>query len=391
MTDTERDTPEVDERLPDGLRYTEAVDRSGRWISRQCALRIDGEQEPVSSLVLHSLRVRFGETALRAEGVGGVQTRPGHRRRGYNARLIRRAMLGARDRVPAMFLYGIEGYYTQFGFAACLPESSMSMWVRRTRTMKIPDGWSVRAARDEELPTVNALFNELHAKRPWSCIRDLASVRHLKDETAWKPRPDVVLCEHDGAVAGYAAIAHRPYGWNERTFNVFEAGARTTTAARVILADIARRCREDDLERYTVEEPADSLVGIVARSLGCAVTETTSSDGGGMGILLDRQAAVHELSDELRRRVRASVPTTAGDGSVVERALAMLADRTLVSDDGALLRLLVGYRSWDEAVTLGECDTGGPEAAAADAACRLLFPGGGPVLPAPYAHRLDRY
>ena len=395
MTDTERTTPEVDERLDDRLRYIETVDETGRFSTRRCELRLDGEEDAVSSLVLHSLRVRMGATTLHAEGVGGVQTRPEHQRRGFNDRLIRRALAGAKQRVAAVFLYGIEKYYPRYGFATCLAESSMSVWVRRTKALRLPERWAARAAAADDLPAVIGLFNELHARRPWTLVRDARVIPHLLGRTAWRPRPDIVLYEHDGTVEAYAVIAHHPFGWNGRTFTVLEAGARDLTGAHVVLADLSNRCREADLEQLTIEEPTDSLVGLAARSLGCTVTVTTGPDGGGMGTMLDRLAVVNELAGELERRARERIAdqlqSSTSVAGAIDRVVAGLAAGDLVPDDGALLRLLVGYRSWDESVALDEVGSG-CESGAQDATCRLFFPGGTTsVLPVPYAHRLDRY
>ena len=386
--DEDRPIPDIDERLPDGLRYTETTDESGPRRSRHCALHLDGEKEPVSSLVLHRLEVRFGGTSLPSEGVGGVQSRPEYRRRGYNTTLIRRALQGAAARVPAVFLYGIEGYYTRFGFTACLPEHSISFWVRRTRAISATDSWVIREAADDDLASVVELYNDLHANRPWTCVRGRETVALMRQETAWRPRPDVVLFERNGGLDAYAIIAHRPYGWNGRTFSVMEAGARDVGAARAILAEVGRRCRAEDLEQFTVDEPPDSMVGLAARALGCSITETTSLDGDGMGTLLDRPGVVNALSDELVRRTVGFRDEEAPPNlRTLDRALRTLADGESVPDDSALLRLLVGSRSWHESIALGECT-----ATNHDRILRLMFPGGGTAaLPFPYAHRIDRY
>ncbi len=383
-------SPQVDERLTDGLRYTETIDESGRWRSRRCCLHLDGEEEPVSSLVLHSLSVRFGATALPAEGVGGVQTRPDHQRRGYNERLITRAVRGAKERVPAVFLYGIERYYSRFGFATCLAESSIDLWVRRTKGLSAPADLTVREADEEDLPEMIALYNELHAARPWTLVRDKSMIASLRHRTPWKSRPDVLLFERSGSAVAYAAIAHYPFGWIGRAFTVLEAGARTLADAHALLAEASRRCRELDLEQLTIHEPRDGTIGTACRALGCTVTEHSAPDGGGMGVLLDRQAVVDGLRGELARR--AGTPTAAPHGlPATDRLLAPLGSGELVRDDATLLQLLTGYRSWDEALLLGEIERGW-ESSDPDGLCRRLFPGGSTsALPSPYAHRLDRY
>ncbi len=385
MPNPECAPPEVHESLTDGLRYVETIDESGRWRSRRCCLHLEGEEEPVSSLVLHSLSVRLGATALPAEGVGGVQTRPDHQRRGHNERLITRALRGAKERVPAVFLYGIERYYTRFGFATCLSESSIDLWVRRTKDLSTPADLTIREADEADLPAMIALYNELHAARPWTLVRDESMIASLRHRTPWKSRPDVLLFERSGSAVAYAAIAHYPFGWNGRAFTVLEAGARTLADAHALLAEASRRCRELDLEQLTIHEPRDGTIGIACRALGCTLTEHTAPDGGGMGVLLDRRAVVEALADELMRRAAAA------PAGAVSHLLAPLASGELVRDDGTLLRLLTGYRSWDEALLLGEIESGW-ESCDLDGLCRRLFPGGSTsALPSPYAHRLDRY
>ena len=98
-----------------------------------------------------------------------------------------------------------------------------------------------------------------------------------------------------------------------------------------------------------------------------------------MGLILNRKSLVSRMEPELRRR--------SGGNAAPAHALQELADGSVVPDSAVLIRLLLGYWSWDDFELSSEVaseelrDT-----------LRSWFPGGGaPQLPVPYAHHLDRY
>ena len=110
----------VDEAWDDGLRYTEEwIEPKRGFPSRRCALWAGDGDEPVSTLVLLGMRVRFGALALPVEGYAAVNTAPGQRRGGYMGRLLRRSLRSAEARVSVVCLYGIADFYPRYGFVTC--------------------------------------------------------------------------------------------------------------------------------------------------------------------------------------------------------------------------------------------------------------------------------
>lgn len=163
---------------------------------------------------------------------------------------------------------------------------------------------------------------------------------------------------------------------------VDELVAEDAAATVLLLAALARLCWQRRLSEFTVREPADRLVGRVARHMGCTERRGFRPSGGMMAAVLNRSVLVRKLEPELCRRAAGQGPDQAFDA-----ALAALRRGDLIPDGTALVRLLLGHWSTDDADAAGVALPDGYRDL-----CAAWFPGGGsPYLPTPYAHRLDRY
>jgi len=358
---------------------------------RICALYESGEDEPVSRLSLTSLTIRFGAAAVEAEGVGGVNTLPTRRGRGYNRLLMERALAGASERVDVAFLYGIEGLYGKYGFVTCLRESRIAVWTGRTDGLAGSAEVEVAPGSAEDLAEAIALYNELHRLRPWTSVRAPDTTARLSHASAWRPAPEVVIARRSGTMVAYAVAEGASYGQRPRTCTILEAGARDESAATALLAALGSRCRERDVCEFTINEPGDGVVGRTAAAIGCSESTETAPDGGGMASILNRRRLVTALEPELVRRADASysrlgIAPAAGVDAVRRGVVRRLAAGELVADDGDLVRLLLGYRSWEE---VGHRIDASPDDRPV---LRGFFPGDGTTdLPTGYAHQFDRY
>ncbi|MCX5376980.1 GNAT family N-acetyltransferase [Streptomyces sp. NBC_00091] len=363
---------------------------------RHCRMRREGDPEPVCALEVVSFRQRFGAVAVAAEGIGGVETRPDCRREGYMRELLGAAVGGMRGRVAVGFVSeAIEGAYEQRGFVTALGDGELVVPVRAVERAAGSEGGSaggssggeyrVREGSAADLPEVVRIFNSAHAERPWSRVRDADWDRRVP-QGMWKPGSELLVLEGAGGaggtdrgVAGYALLRGRSFGDSVRTLVVHEMGAWEAAGVRRLLVELAARCWELRLSSFTVREPADSLVGRVARGWGCAYRQRFPVGGGMMARILRREALVRELEPELRRRAQGYPYEGAAVGE--------LARGVLVPDDGMLVRLLLGHWSVGDAVVQGLVVPEGYEGLYG-----RWFPGGGtPGLPLPHAHVLDRY
>ncbi|MEU0030872.1 GNAT family N-acetyltransferase [Streptomyces sp. NPDC006335] len=366
--------------------YAEVADQEVRSLrTRLCRLRT-GDGEPVAELEAVSFRLRFGAVAVAAEGIGGVETQPGFRRQGHMSRLLRRALDGMAQRVDVAFVSeAIEGLYEKFGFVGALAEGSLVVPVRAVESATGADlktdvpGIGDGSAAD--LPAMIRLYNTAHARRPWTLERQ-RDWNRLVPPATWKPGSRTLVLRAGDTTAGYAVLEGRAFGDPVGSVTVDELAAEDATAARLLLVALARLCWQRRLAEFTVREPADSLVGRVARGMGCVYRQRFPSSGGMMAAVLNRPALVTRLEPELRRRAVGRGPDPFHD-----TVFGALRRGNLVPDNRVLVRLLLGHWSAEDADTHGM-----PVPARHRDLFTAWFPGGGtPVLPTPYAHRLDRY
>ena len=376
----EADSAEADVQLSTELRYTEHAGEPVRGVpARLVRLWRDGVADDVSQATLLSFDIRFGGTAIATEGYQGVQTPPEHRQRGYVRRIMEESLQRARARVDVAFLFGIERLYGKFGFVTCLATEHLVVPIRRVEQAGPLGEANVRPMREGDLPEMLDLYNAEHAGRPWTVRRDVNRWDRLPKPHIWQAGVDVRVLEEDDRLCGYVVLRGGSYGW-DREAAVVEMTARDVRSARALLAAAGAHYWERRCADFEVHEPADSVVGRVARQMGCDVRTTYRPDGGGMAAILNRRSLVEKLRPELTRR------GLAGRVEVPSSALDALAAGELCPDDGVLLRLLLGYWSSMDAEVAGlEIPAGRRDTFAA------WFPGAGATLPLPYAHRLDQY
>jgi hypothetical protein len=377
---SESESAEVDVQLTRELRYTEHAREPVRGVpARLVRLWRDGVDGDVSQATLLSFDMRFGETAIATEGYQGVQTPPEHRQQGYVRRLMEESLRQARERVDVAFLFGIERLYGKFGFVTCLAAEHLVVPIRRVEQAGPLHGANVRPMRDGDLPQMLDLYNAAHAGRPWTVRRDVNHWDRLPKPEIWQAGVDVRVLEEGNRLGGYMVVRASSYGW-DRGAAVLEMVAKDVSAARTLLAAAGARYWEQRRAEFEVHEPADSLVGRVARQMGCDVRATYQPDGGGMAAILNRESLVEKLRPELGRRAETGRITPPAS------ALDALAAGKLCPDDRMLLRLLLGYWSWVDAEVAGlEVAPGWRDTFAA------WFPGACAALSSPYAHRFDHY
>ncbi|MFD9007448.1 GNAT family N-acetyltransferase [Streptomyces sp. NPDC059582] len=366
--------------------YTEVADQEVRSLRvRYCRLRTAGG-EPVAELEAHSFHLRFGAVAVAAEGIGGVETEPQFRLQGHMSRLLRQALAGMAQRVDVAFVSnGIEGVYEQFGFVGAVTEGHLVIPVRNVEQAAEGDPGTavsgIRSGSPADLPAMIRLYNTAHARRPWTHARH-AGWNRLIPQATWKPGSQTLILQIDSAAVGYAVLEGRAFGDPLGSLTVDELVAENAAAARLMLVAIARLCWQRRLSEFTVREPADSLTGRVARHMGCTYQQRFPPSGGMMAAVLNRSSLVRKLDRELRRRAAVQQPDKDYD-----TAFDALRRGDLLPDDKALIRLLLGQWSTDDAYVHGISI---PKRYGD--LCTAWFPGGGTQsLPTPYAHRLDRY
>ncbi len=391
------------ETLAPGLRYTEEVGQTARSLPvRYCCLWQEDEPDPVSELEVLSFHQRFGAVAVPAEGIGGAETPPPFRRRGYMRQLLSRAAIGMAQRVNVAFVSeAIEGMYEKFGYHTCLAEGYLSLKVRHVERMLergalplVPfyprgtqkhgghlDHRTVRAYTPADLPAMVDLYNMAHARRPWTHARRADWDRLMPVQT-WAPGSTALVLVEDEQLVGYAIYTDHFYGRTDRSLAVDELAVQDVPAAYRLLAELAQCCWQFRQCDFIVREPLDSVVGFAARQIGCDYHQSYPATGGMMGAILHRESLLAALEPELRRRLP-------GPELLAEHTTTfpVLLQGELIPDNVTLLRLLLGDWSLLDAQAAGLTLP-----SHIVRLCAAWFPGGGTqMLTRPYAHKLDRY
>lgn len=380
-------TYDVDILLEPGLHYREETGHEQQSLPKRfCGLWLDGVDDPVSDIDVLSFRQRFGAVAVDAEGLGGVETLPEYRQRGYVRKVITKAMEGMAERVSVAFIpEGIEALYEKFGFVSCLADGHLTFPVRHTEDrlghlLKEPSGYSIRPYTADDLPAMINLYNTTHANRPWTFERQ-PNWHRIRPQQTWRAGSEVLVLEDADHLAGYAILPRYTFGQISRNYMVDELTAENMAAAQYLLAEISARCHQFYLSEFQVREPLDSAVGQAGQWLGCKYQQAFFATGGILGVILHRVRLVTQLAPELQRRFNGHKPTE------YDAAFAQLQQGELIPDNATLLRLLLGYWSLADAQINGLVI---PEAYLPT--LQGWFPGGNtPSLPMPYAHYLDRY
>ena len=380
-------TYDVDLQLEPGLCYREETGHDQQSLPKRfCGLWLDDVDDPVSDIDVLSFRKRFGTVAVEAEGLGGVETLPEYRQRGYVRKVITQALAGMAERVSVAFIPdGIESLYEKFGFVSCLADGHLTLPVRHVQArlgnlLKTSSSYEIRPYTLDDLPEMINLYNTTHAGRPWTFERQ-PNWQRIPPQRTWRAGAEVLVIEEAGHLTGYAILPRYTYGQTSQKYMVDELTAETIQAAQYLLAEISVRCHQLYLSEFQVREPLDSAVGQVAQQLGCKYQQEFFATGGIMGLILDRIRLLDQLAPELQRRLNGHEQT------VHQAAFALLQQGELIPDNATLLRLLLGYWSLADAQING---TVIPETY--EAICRGWFPGGNtPTLPMPYSHYLDRY
>jgi predicted acetyltransferase len=375
----------LSEELEPGVRYVEEQSRTVCGVPvKDCFLVVDGEYEPISMLDIRTFEQRFGAIAIRMEGIGGVETHPKFRRRGWMSKLLVRALSGVAERVHVAAIGdAIPGVYEKHGFTNCLAERELRVdahEVAALNEVQADDRRKPRPLVEADLPGIVALYNEAHAQRSWTHRRS-RDWNKLVPEATWSPGSTGMVLESYDVIMGYAIFTRPLYGHRKPELRVDEMAARDQASARLLISAIAELSLQAQQSQFTVGEPLDSVVGRTLKALGCSLCETHLRSGGMMARMLHRGPLLRALEPELRRRCQGLEAE-----SLHEAGFAALMAGTLGIDRPTLLSLLVGHWSLAEARTRGLCPSAFSEV------LELWFPGGGGhQLPTAHAHRLDRY
>jgi GNAT superfamily N-acetyltransferase len=332
-------------------------------------VRLYLDEQPVSSLIINERRMRIGATAVKMGGIGGVDTRPEHRLKGYMRQVMDCAVqLMHHQSYDVSTLFGIRNFYTKWGFASWLSASTLTL--RTEDAGRCSGTLPVRTYRRQDLAAVVSIYNRQNARRSCSIVRPRAWKRPFRKGSRFFCLPRLfVVTTPRGRVVGYAAVddVMVDRSTKERTpvtdqIAVAEVGGSDPSAHYSILAETARQAQELGIEEIAFHLPIDHPFAVFCRRWGATARVGVPADGAAMGRIIRVPRLLRKLRKELGTRLRSTglrtgrlwVETDAGSAGIrlsregvrIEQQRSSHAP-ALVLPQWALFQGLIGTRDAD--------------------------------------------
>lgn len=320
-------------------------------------LRLDAETR-ASSLIVIDYSMRIGSIQVNMAGIGAVETHYEHRMKGYMRTLFEDTvhyMMGGDYEVSMLF--GIENFYTKFGYISTLAGSQFTIKTRDAEVAAERAGkYTARPIQPQDMPEVLALHNAHNAERTGSIVRTLKNFEQFHKGTWYGTGVETLLWENQaGQLLGYMVWDKYPKG-----VKVAELEARDEALFPTMLAALAEQAIAKRCENITVFMPPDHPFGEFAQRYGVEWTVTYPRYGSGMMRILNQKPLFKKLAPELERRLAASplagysgvldFRTDLGVTSLTFANGALTvgetpSDKFLALSQDKLMQLIVGYRS----------------------------------------------
>jgi predicted acetyltransferase len=339
------------------------------------------------------LPMRIGTSEVRMAGIGDVYTERAHRMKGYMRYLYADTVRYMTDEgYDVSMLFGIPNFYTKFGYATSLPETTFTIQTRDAEAAATTGyAGTPRPIEPGDFPRVLELHNRENAERTGSLIRTAEGFTEFHG-TDWGVRAVPMVWEDTaGTLLAYAVWDGGPGDWGRHTteVKVGELGARDASMFPVLLRAVAEQAVEKRCSEITFHLPPDHAFAEYAQRFGIRWTVTYPRHSHGMMRILNQQPLFEKilsvLSDRLAKRADARAPealsietdlgvTTLGFGEGKVRLDGTRAPVRLSLSQDVLMQLIMGYRSARDVLTASGVDLVGMEEAELLPLLEILFP-----------------
>ena len=324
---------------------------------------MDGEQW-ASRLWIVDKEMRIGGSSVKIGGISSVETGEKYRGRGLASQVMEAALkLMAREGYQATILHGIPDFYHRFGYAVCMPEYSLR--ISTLDAERAQGSHSLREPKDIDWPAIARLYNGENAFRTGTIVRDAGSWKGFPRSVGFFTKAAVrVAVDPKDRVVGYVVFDD-----DAARCRAAEAGGLSGDVLGSLLRFLAERAVTLRKEEVSLCLPPDHAMAVYARKFGCEATIRFARNGEFMGRIVDFHGFMDTFAEGLGRESDLAPP----DGRVIfstDMGLCMLIvekgrarmDRNAPPDSqdaahlgqGALLQMLMGYRSARDLLAAGE-------------------------------------
>lgn len=361
----------------------------GRGHSRE--MWIEGEEKPVCNLWVIDFTMRVGTAVVRMAGIGGVHTAREHRMKGYMRHLFEDTVhYMIAEGYDISMLFGIENFYTKFGYVAGLAAFECKV---KTRDAEVAGEtaagtYITRPIGEVDMPAVLDLYNANNTMRVCSVVRAPEDFTKFEKGTWYGTPPDTQLWEDaNGKLLAYAVWDHY-----DKAVKVAEVEARDDAFFPTLLSFFAAQAVNKRCEDVQLFIPSDHPFAEYVQRFGAEWTVTYPRYGSGMLRLLNQQPFFEKIAPELERRLALSrsagytgtltFQTDLGTSTlVINRGSITVTDKAheglrLELSQDKLTQLAIGYRSARDVLNDPQVKAHGDVLPLLD----ILFPKGTPYI-----------
>lgn len=259
------------------------------------------DDEVVSFLTVIDHSIRIGSAPIRMGGIGAVETKKKHRKKGYMRILMEDTVAYMKhEGYDVSMLFGISNFYTKFGYAVCLPSHKCTLSTRDAEAAEQDAGeYTIRVIEQEDLDSVLTLYNENNHGRTCSIIRRKEYFQEFRRGSRYGRPADHFLIEDDHK----ALLVYAVFDQSEQEVNVVEVESRDDRVFPALLYEFAKMAIKRRCGHLTLFMPPDHPFAEFAHRVGCECITRYSKDGEGMMRIIDQASLFEKIQGELGRRM----------------------------------------------------------------------------------------
>lgn len=300
-----------------------------------------GEEE-ASSLLVHDLEMRIGDVPVRMGGIGDVETKSKHRRKGYARKVLADSgAFMADDGFDVSLLFGISDFYPKFGYAVCMADCSLSL--RTAHAERASALFPFASADESDRESVRGLYERANSSRTGSLVRREGRWKGPMWAPGWAEGPRCFVAKDpSGELEAYVVLADD----NERT-RAIELAARSREGYEAVVRFLADDAVAKRAGRVSVLCPSDHPFIDVASRFGMRLELDRPRCGGAMGRIVNQRQLFEKLMPLFSRRLSSS----GLGGRKFAVSVSTELGRTTIGFDGQVASL-------DESASGGSCEIG---------------------------------
>ncbi len=262
------------------------------------------EGRPVSHVVVHDRATWTQGVQVRMGGLGGVRTDAEHRMKGNSRRLLDDTVRYMTDLgQDVAVLFGIQDFYSKFGFAPCLVDSTVRVATRDAESAAAMALLGrARPARPDDYPFILDLYEEANRHRAGPVVREAQHFRGFHWGTLNLGSAAAFVLDGPGD----ERLAYAAYLDRSTEVRVVEVEAASRRAFPGLLRKLSHMAIERRCAYVELQMPPDhSFAGFLKRC-GCRVEAAYPRMGGGMMRVLNQDSLLAKLAPALTSRLAQS-------------------------------------------------------------------------------------